>query len=241
MSNPRRKLAALITALLCATAPVLVASPASALSPTFSLHYLALGNGHSVVARWNPCRTHTYKVNLAAAPAAARRTLLAETKAAVQQMDLRTGMSFTYNGPTTEVPVAGSYARQSADLIIAYTTPAKTGYLGGAADARGGNIASVTTRTVGTTRTYSAAIIKGFVVVDTAKLLRLYKPGFGTGPRRGNLLEHELGHVVGLGHVNNPHLLMNPVLTSATPNGYAAGDLAGLARVGRKAGCITGM
>ena len=57
--------AALVTALVLAAAPALAASPASAATAPYSLQYLALGNGHRVVARWNPCRTHTYKVNLA--------------------------------------------------------------------------------------------------------------------------------------------------------------------------------
>jgi hypothetical protein len=150
-------------------------------------------------------------------------------------------MSFTYRGATTEIPRAGSSTRQSADIIIAFTTSSKTNYLSGTADAIGGSAASVMTRTSGTTKTYTAAIVKGFVVVNTPKLLRSYRAGFGTGVRRGNLLLHELGHVVGLGHVGNARLLMNPILSSRSPNGYAAGDAAGLSVVGRRAGCINGM
>ena len=74
-------------------------------------------------------------------------------------------------------------------------------------------------RTSGTTTTYTAAIVKGFVVVNTPKLLRSYRAGFGTGAHRGNLLLHELGHVVGLNHVSNARLLMDPTLSSFTPNG----------------------
>ena len=79
------------------------------------------------------------------------------------------------------------------------------------------------------------------MVVNTPKLMRSYRAGFGTGVRRGNLILHELGHVVGLNHVSNARLLMNPMLSSYTPNGYAAGDSAGLTVVGRRAGCITGL
>ena len=39
--------------------------------------------------------------------------------------------------------------------------------------------------------------------------------------------------------MSNTHLQMNPTLTTASPNGYAAGDVAGLAAVGSRAGCIT--
>ena len=86
----------------------------------------------------------------------------------------------------------------------------------------------------------SAGLNQGGLGLDTPDLLAHLKPGFGAGLSRGNLLLHELGHVVGLGHVSNAHLLMNPTMTSYTPNGYAAGDATGLAMVGRNAGCIPG-
>jgi hypothetical protein len=79
-------------------------------------------------------------------------------------------------------------------------------------------------------------------VIDTPQvMLSSWMPGFGTGRHRANVLLHELGHVVGLGHYSNPGLQMNPSLTSRTPNGFAGGDLAGLAAVGRPAGCIAGL
>lgn len=61
---------------------------------------------------------------------------------------------------------------------------------------------------------------------------------FSAGASRGNLLLHELVHAVGLGNVNNTRLVMNPYLSSRTPRGFAAGDLAGLARVGRIKGIL---
>ena len=230
-----------LTAVVFAAVPALAVSPASASTATYSVQYLTLGNGQKVVARWNPCRTHTYKVNLASVPTATRTTVLAETQAAVRVLATRTGISFTYKGATAEVPRLGSYATQSADIIIAFTTPLKSNYLYGTADARGGNAASMSATSNGTTVTYTAAIVKGFVVVDTAKLLRTYKAGFGTGVRRGNLIMHELGHVVGLNHVSNVRLLMNPQLSTYSPNGYAVVDAAGLSVVGSRAGCINGM
>ena len=48
---------------------------------------------------------------------------------------------------------------------------------------------------------------------------------------------------MGLGHVNDPRLLMNPMSSSRTPNGFAAAGLAGLAglaKIGRRAGCEPG-
>jgi hypothetical protein len=106
-------------------------------------------------------------------------------QASLRVLAARTGMSFTYRGATAEIPRAGSYARQSAEIIIAFTTPSKTSYLFGTADAIGGSAASAMTWASGTTKTCTAAIVKGFVVGNTAKLLRSYRAGFGTIPRRG--------------------------------------------------------
>jgi hypothetical protein len=217
---------------------VLVPAPAaSAATATYSVDYVTLGSGQKVVERWNPCQLITYKVNLAAVPTASRTTILAETHAAIRVLAAKTGLVYIYRGQTTEVPRVGSSAKQSAELIIAYTTPAKTNYnLAGSIVGQGGTSSSSSSN--GTTTTYASAIIRGFVVFDTPDLLRLLKPGFGTGARRGNVLLHELAHTTGLGHVNNIHLLMNPAVNASTPNGFAAGDVAGLAALGSRGGCI---
>lgn len=52
-------------------------------------------------------------------------------------------------------------------------------------------------------------------------------PGFGAAGRGVTLL-HELGHVLGLGHVSKRSLLMYPVHSSGSPLTPQAGDIAGL-------------
>jgi hypothetical protein len=64
------------------------------------------------------------------------------------------------------------------------------------------------------------------------------EPGFGTGKSQGNVILHELGHATGLEHPTAKGEVMDAELTSADPAGYAAGDRAGLAAVGARAGCI---
>jgi hypothetical protein len=234
MRTLSRLAAALVVAGLVA-APVIGAEAAVA-SASYSVHYMTLNSGRKVVARWNPCRPHTYKVNVAAVPAASRSAVLAEAQASMRAIAHLTGMAWVYKGTTAEVPrhtanwfPAGS---QSAELVIAYTTPAKTNYpLAGSMAGYGGESESW-----GVT----GAIYRGFVVIDTPDMLRYLKPGFGLGTHRGNLIQHVLGHAVGLGHVSSAYLLMYPSVNARTPYGFAAGDRAGLAAVGRKAGCIAG-
>ena len=244
--HTRARVVAVAATLILAAAPVLVAAPSGAAAAparaTYRLDYQPLPNGTKAVMRWNPCRAHTYKVNLASVPSKSKKAMLAETHAAMRLLAAKTGMSFKYKGATREVPRNGSSTKQSADIVIAYTTPSKTNYsLSGPTAGMGGYSGISKGGNVGGKTTYTTAITKGFLVVDTPDALQYFEAGFGKGARRGNLLLHELGHVVGLGHVNNGALLMNPAVTSLTPNGYAAGDRAGLAKVGRRAGCISGL
>ena len=62
-------------------------------------------------------------------------------------------------------------------------------------------------------------------------------PGFSQPGEEGPTLLHELAHLVGLGHVQAPFELMNRDGGGVVD--YGAGDLAGLHRLGRSAGCLT--
>lgn len=51
---------------------------------------------------------------------------------------------------------------------------------------------------------------------------------FGPGANSGNVLLHELGHAMGLDHVQSTTEQMQPSLSDQSPDGYAAGDTRGL-------------
>ncbi|HEV7195943.1 MAG TPA: matrixin family metalloprotease [Pedococcus sp.] len=225
---------------LVATIVALAPSTASATGLGYALSYTSLPNGTKPVVRWNPCQSAiTYKVNLADVPTAMRPTILSETQATVGRLAAYTGMAFSYRGSTTEVPHVGSMPTQSAELVIAYTTPAKTNYyLWGSTVGEGGLYYSWSSVTVSGRTTYSEAAQRGFVVIDTPQMLAQLSGGFGAGTRRANLLMHELGHAVGLQHVTDASQAMYPSLMSSAPNLGNWGDRAGLSRVGRSAGCI---
>jgi hypothetical protein len=238
--TPRRLLAAAVAP--AAALALIAAAPQAATGATakYKLSYGKLPNGSKPVLRWNPCQTTiTYKVNLASVPSKYRTAILKETKTAVARVATATRMKFTYKGTTSEVPQPGSASKQSAEIIIAWTSPSKTRYgLYGATAGQGGFTWAWSSVKSGGKTTYRYAARRGFVVLDTPQALKM-KSGFGSGVRRTNLLMHELGHAVGLQHVSDTRQLMYPTLRSSTPSGFASGDKAGLSRVGRNAGCLS--
>jgi hypothetical protein len=242
MRRPRLAIASALAAAL-AIAGTVATGPQSASGAiaTYKLSYASLPNGARPVLRWNGCQAAlTYKVNLASVPVAARTTILNETKGSVARISKATGIAFSYKGSTTEVPRVGSMAKQSAEIIIAFTTTDKTTYtLTGPVLGEGGFSYAWASRTVSGKTTYYTAIQRGFVVIDTPQMLKQTTGGFGPGARRTNLLMHELGHAMGLQHVTDTRQQMYPSLRSTSPSGFASGDLAGLAKVGRSAGCIS--
>jgi hypothetical protein len=77
--------------------------------------------------------------------------------------------------------------------------------------------------------------VGGLIVVDAHAGLRA---GFGSGYGVGVVLQHEIGHVLGLAHVGDRSQLMysGPALDVSVRD-WGSGDLAGLERLGRGAGC----
>lgn len=227
--------AAVLGAAIATSAPTGASAAAS-----YKLSYGSLPNGSKPVMRWNGCQTAiTYKVNLSAVPTASRSTYLSETRTAVSKLSQLTKIPFSYKGTTSEVPRPGSMTKQSAEIIIAWTTPSATTYaLGGSILGQGGYYFSWSSRTVNGVTKYHYATQRGFVVLDTPQVRSQLSGGFGAGARRSNLVMHELGHAVGLQHVEDTSTQMYPSLRSSSPSGYSLGDAAGLTKLGRQAGCL---
>jgi hypothetical protein len=196
-------------------------------------------DGKTLVLRWNPCQTITYKVNVAALPASLRPVVLAEVRTAAGRLAAASGLTLAYRGTTSQVPRSTTLDQQSAEIIIAATTRGQTDFpIGGRTLGFGGRSWYWWWYDDGTKVSYGAAVTRGFVVLDAAGLGSL-RPGFGRGLDRGNLIMHELGHAAGLDHAGSRASLMYPELAASAPDGYGPGDRAGLARLGRAAGCVT--
>ena len=181
--------------------------------------------------RYDPCKPIHYTANLALAPANAA----ADLQEAVRRVSAATGMTFVYDGTSTEIPTShrdlhGANRLPSGwpPVVVAWARPSDTDLFAPGSIGEGGS-------------TWSGfpgheVYMTGLVVIDATQNDRL-AAGFG-GTSLGAVLMHELGHVVGLDHVGDQSQLMYANVT-AKPAVYGAGDLAGLRLLGRDQGCLT--
>lgn len=233
----------LVAALALAQAGTATAARGATRSARYSIATSSVGD-QTLVMRWNPCQERiTYQVNAAGAgrTAAARRSALADARRAFDLLGDATGITFTFTGTTDVVPTGSDWpVTAPAEIVVAWiddragrsSTLLQHMSNGMAVAATGGY--SFKRWTFG--KQWTGATGRGFVVVD-AHAARI-QAGFGAGLTRGNLLLHELGHVMGLQHIEATSELMHPVLLPRPAAGYHAGDLAGLAEVGVGSGCI---
>ena len=216
------------------TADGSVLSGVTAPVATGAFGFLRIGKD-GVPVRYNPCEDQHYVINPASAPAGA----VDEVKAAFERIGAASGIRFVYDGATLEGH--GSFGRREAyqprvygdrwaPILISWTDASVEPLLGGGTLGYGGS----TSYWSGSS---DEAYVSGEIVFDTDQAV--LAAGFGPGLTRGNLIQHELGHVVGLDHVADRSQLMNPAIHSGTPNGFGGGDLAGLAQLGAREGCMS--
>jgi hypothetical protein len=239
---------ALLAAGLVIGAGVPSLAGASADSSDFKLSYQKLPDGRNVVARWNPCQVVTYRVNptYLSANSAARSRGVSEVKEAFRRASLATGITFKYAGLSAQIPRNTSSSRwhqrqNSAEIVVAWVNQTKSasrsnllGRSGSGYSAGTGGYAFKYWK-VGSAP-WAGVTGRGFVVLD-ARQNGKFTPGFGRGATRGSLILHEIGHSLGLMHVGVRSQTMYPSVVSRSTTGYSSGDLAGLRRVGRSAGC----
>jgi hypothetical protein len=188
--------------------------------------YRVAASYRGLPVRWDPCRTITYRTNLAEAPASAK----ADLAEAIRRLAQATGLRFRSLGSTRQVYGAKGF-RYDADVDVAWTTPSESPVLGGSTAGYGGT-------TDGSVSRGRERYTHGFVVVDRDKMASL-PAGFGAGATQGLVLLHELGHLAGLAHVTAADQLMQASPQSDSRAAlYGAGDLSGLARLGSSAGCV---
>jgi hypothetical protein len=182
--------------------------------------------------RWNPCEPIHYVVNASLAP----RGSIGDVHEAVSQISAATGIPFVYEGPTDEEATAyreifqpERYGDRWAPVLIAWADP-------GATDIpfeHGGRVAAgVAVPRIPPTR-FEDVYVSGWIALnaDDPNL-----PGFDLPGQQGPVILHELGHLMGLGHVHAVGEIMHPSGGGVVDLG--PGDLEGLRQLGATGGCV---
>jgi hypothetical protein len=192
------------------------------------VHPLA-GNGHFAFSvtqpgtrkpvGWNPCEQVPYVVNPEGAPDGWRDIVEASTA----DLEQATGLRFRYDGTTDDRTFkdrVGSRGRTDP-VLIGWATVDEVPELAGDVAGLGGSSAVES-------RPGHLSYVTGMVALDRDLFQELDAAG-DVAPMRA-ILDHELGHVVGLAHVKDRNELMYGDTLARTT--FGPGDLQGLARIG---------
>lgn len=175
---------------------------------------------------YDPCRPLHYVVNPAQMPDAG----LQMVREAVASISAATGVVITEDGVTDE-PLAADrsplqedrYGDRWAPVLIGWATAATYPLLGGTIAGVGGS------HVLAPQGPGSERLVSGQVALDAEAFTRMLAHPAGYEQARAVVM-HELAHVVGLAHVDEPDELMNA--NNAGRTTWGPGDLQGLALVG---------
>jgi hypothetical protein len=195
-------------------------------SPGGSGGYTFLIERNGLPARYNPCRTIHVVMSTEAAPPGAEGYV----RAGLGRLSAATGLQFAYDGLTDEPARDGRpamdesrYGNRWSPVLVAWTTPARAPRLEGAVAGIGGSTAYAGP---GGAPVY----VSGEVQLDGPQADGILREPGGAAAVEAVVL-HELAHVVGLGHVDDPRQLMAPTNTGQLD--FGPGDLRGLAILGQ--------
>lgn len=182
--------------------------------------------------RWDSCQKIRWTFN----PRKAPKRGLKQVRAGFRRIHLATGLEFAYKGRTDQKPNPYGNKVQGADVIIGWRTakdykvfsrnPGTVGiggnrYYAGYQEADGSPVSKA---------------VQGGVVLNASMRDKL-KNGYGKGATWGEVIIHELGHLVGLSHTSAGSQIMYYSVIRRNAN-WGAGDLAGFRRLGDVRGCL---
>jgi hypothetical protein len=196
-------------------------------SPTSGYRFLEHQSDRTTPVTWSPCRPIHYVVRAANAPRGGAGII----SAAIATVSKATGLDFVSDGATSEAPSEDRqpyqpdvYGNRWAPVVIAWATADEVPDFG--VDVAGEAGPLVIGLADG-----DLVDVSGRVYLDAAKFRTLVTTRQGRAVAQAIVL-HELGHLVGLAHVNDKAQLMFPRAQVAQVT-YGPGDLAGLQSLGR--------
>lgn len=175
--------------------------------------------------RFDPCRPVPWVLATANQPVFAEPIVFA----AIEEVQTRTGLEFTYLGPTDEVPdferalFQERYGEHYAPLIIGWSDAQAHPDLEGPVAGVGGSHAIQ--GAYGEQR-----YLRGGVVILDVQDLAIFLASQSGEAQVQAIIMHELAHVLGLTHVTDPQELMFE--TNDRQVSWGPGDLQGLAIAG---------
>ncbi|HZL03001.1 MAG TPA: matrixin family metalloprotease, partial [Cellulomonas sp.] len=189
-------------------------------------------SGNLVPVAWSPCRPIHVVVDETGAP----EGFLDEVVAALGATSVATGLVFVTDGVTTE-PASEErraflptlYGDRWAPVLVRFADASEVSAM------KGDVVGLSSTQSYEDTRTGLVYYVSGTVYLDSALL---HMRGIGGVPAYVQVLRHELGHMVGLDHVDEFDQLMYPNANRVVT--FQDGDLAGLAQLGAGA-CAPGL
>ncbi|WP_062076445.1 hypothetical protein [Demequina globuliformis] len=175
--------------------------------------------------RYDPCVALAWVHNPEGMPAGAQGLV----ERAVADIEVYTGLVFDFEGETSELAsfdrplIQDRYGERFAPIVIGWSDEQETADLAGSTAGLGGS--SSVTGAYGDQRFLAA----GVVILDREDLADLLEEPGGL-ERAESIIRHELAHVVGLGHVDDPTELMHTENMAAAS--WGPGDRYALAVAG---------
>ncbi|WP_448630380.1 matrixin family metalloprotease [Cellulomonas soli] len=198
-------------------------------APSASYSFMAVQDDGVTPIAYDPCRPVHYVVRSQGEPAGGRQMITE----AFLRLSQATGLQFVDDGETDEVPSSDRdpyqpdrYGDRWAPVLISWSDQGETTGLSGDVAGLGGSMPVQFLNR-------PAVYVTGQVLLDGPAFTEAMSYA-GGGPIARAVVLHELGHVVGLGHVDDPEQLMFPY---AARSDLGAGDLTGLALLGAGA-CV---
>jgi hypothetical protein len=186
-----------------------------------SFKFMLVQPGSDEPVGYDPCEPIEYAVNPQGAPADWGQLI----DTAVSDTQRASGLRFRYVGTTEERP----FDPHQRGLLGGVRSPAVIGFAGvDELPELTGDVAGVGGSQAASSARGRLYYVTGSVALDTDVFDHA-----SSGEDRARLqalVDHELGHLVGLDHVSSSAELMSPVNVGQTA--YGPGDLEGLARLG---------